>query len=222
MVPRTIRRTIQTPRRLAAALLALGVAAGPAAAAPKPASAKTARRAAPAGKAAAAKPPGPLPVDARTARAESILSFGRFGPVAVYRRAPHPRHVVLFISGDGGWNLGVIDMAEALAALDTLVVGIDITHYLHSAEAARDPCTSAAVDFEALSQYVQKRLGMPDYVPPVLVGYSSGATLAYATLVQAPPSTFRGAISLGFCPDLPVRRPFCAGQGLAFGPGPKG
>jgi type IV secretory pathway VirJ component len=204
--------TTGTSRRLAAALLALGLAAaGPAAAA----KAKAAKK-------PAAKPEGSLPVDARTARAESVLSFGRFGPVAIYRRTPHPRNVVLFISGDGGWNLGVIDMAQALAGLDALVVGIDIVHYLHAAEAAKDSCTSAAVDFEALSQYVQKKLGMPDYVPPVLVGYSSGATLAYATLVQAPPSTFRGAISLGFCPDLPIKKNFCAGQGLAWGPGPKG
>jgi len=170
----------------------------------------------------AVKEPPPQPVDAKTAGAESVLSFGRFGTVAIYRQSPHPGHVVLFVSGDGGWNLGVVDMAKALAELDTLVVGIDISHYLRSAAAARDSCTSAAVDFEALSQYVQKRLGMPDYVPPVLVGYSSGATLVYATLVQAPPNTFRGAISLGFCPDLPLKKPFCAGQGLAFGPGPKG
>ena len=38
----------------------------------------------------------------------------------------------------------------------------------------------------------------------MLVGYSSGATLAYGALVQGPPSTFAGAISLGFCPDLLV------------------
>ena len=53
---------------------------------------------------------------------------------------------------------------------------------------------------------------------PALVGYSSGATLAYAALVQAPANTFRGAISLGFCPDLEVRRPFCKGHGLVSQP----
>ena len=53
---------------------------------------------------------------------------------------------------------------------------------------------------------------------PVLVGYSSGATLAYAALVQAPVNTFRGAISLGFCPDLELRRPFCKGHGLVSQP----
>jgi len=36
---------------------------------------------------------------------------------------------------------------------------------------------------------------------PVLVGYTSGATLVFATLTQAPIGTFAGAISMGFCPD---------------------
>ena len=31
----------------------------------------------------------------------------------------------------------------------------------------------------------------PKYITPILVGYSSGATLAYATLVQAPVGTFQ-------------------------------
>ncbi len=55
-----------------------------------------------------------------------------------------------------------------------------------------------------------------------MIGYSSGATLVYATLVQAPPGTFRGAISLGFCPDLEVSKPMCKGHGLEWTAGPKG
>ncbi|HZF11266.1 MAG TPA: AcvB/VirJ family lysyl-phosphatidylglycerol hydrolase [Thermoanaerobaculia bacterium] len=169
--------------------------------------------------------PAAKPVAAPSAAAgpaAETLTFGRFGTLTLYRKTPQPRHVVLFVSGDGGWNLGVVDMARALSALDALVVGIDVRHYLKSAAAARDRCTGAAVDFEALSQYVQKKLDRPDYTPPVLVGYSSGATLVYATLVQAPPNTFAGAIGLGFCPDLPLTKPFCAGHGLTFEPGPKG
>src|SRR6185295_13843169 len=88
--------------------------------------------------------------------------------------------------------------------------------------AAKESCTSAAVDLELLSKYVQKTLGLPTYEPPVLVGYSSGATLVYAALVQAPPNTFRGAISMGFCPDLPLQHPFCEGHGLKGEPGPHG
>jgi type IV secretory pathway VirJ component len=55
-----------------------------------------------------------------------------------------------------------------------------------------------------------------------LVGYSSGATLAYAILVQAPSGTFSGAVSLGFCPDLPLRKPLCRGSGLEATALPKG
>jgi len=40
---------------------------------------------------------------------ERSLSFGRFGTVSLYYHAPRPSHVVLFVSGDGGWNLGVIE-----------------------------------------------------------------------------------------------------------------
>jgi type IV secretory pathway VirJ component len=153
---------------------------------------------------------------------EESLSFGRFGDVWLYHQAPQPAHVVLFVSGDGGWNQGVVDMARDLASLDALVVGIDITHYLRELEAATEKCSYPASDFEALSQLVQKKLDYPAYVAPVLVGYSSGATLVYAILVQAPGTTFRGAISLGFCPDLPLTKPMCPGSGLTWGPGPKG
>jgi type IV secretory pathway VirJ component len=153
---------------------------------------------------------------------DETLRFGRFGAVTVYRQTPHPAQVVLFVSGDGGWNQGVVDMAKEIATLNALVVGIDITHYLTALRTGAEACSYPAADFEALSQFVQKTLAFPTYVPPVLVGYSSGATLVYATLVQAPPGTFRGAISLGFCPDLPLTKPFCRGHGLEWTPGPKG
>jgi len=113
-------------------------------------------------------------------------------------------------------------MARQLAALDALVVGIDIRHFLKELEETAEKCSYPAADFEALSKYVQKRYDFPRYVSPLLVGYSSGATLVYATLVQAPATTFRGAVSLGFCPDLPLNRPFCRGNGLEWKRGPKG
>ena len=150
------------------------------------------------------------------------LSFGRFGTVTLYRNSQGPANVVLFVSGDGGWNSGVVDMARELASSDALVIGIDIIHYLKQLAASNDGCSYAAADFEALSQFVQKKLGSAEYKTPVLVGYSSGATLVYAILVQAPTGTFLGAISMGFCPDLLLTKPFCRGNGLEWKPGPKG
>jgi type IV secretory pathway VirJ component len=141
--------------------------------------------------------------------------FGRFGPVALYQQRAHPNRVVLLVSGDGGWNHGVVGMAKDIAGMDALVVGIDIRHYLRSLGRAPERCSYPAADFEALSQWVQRRLDFPRYIPPILMGYSSGATLVYATLAQAPPGTFAGAISLGFCPELSVKRTFCSGSALA-------
>lgn len=164
--------------------------------------------------AAAATAPAAAPGD--------TLKYGRFGTVTLYRTSPHPKHVVLFLSGDGGWNLGVVDMARTLASLGSLVVGIDFPAFEKKMEATKEACHYPASDLELLSKYVQKKLDYPNYITPVVVGYSSGATMAYAVAVQAPSNTFDGAISMGFCPDLPLKTPLCKGQGLAWEPGPKG
>jgi len=148
--------------------------------------------------------------------AEESFPYAGFGKVTVYRGEGEPKEVVLFVSGDGGWNQGVVDMARSLAALDTLVVGIDIIAYLKSAAGTTEKCTYAAGDLERLSQFVQKKYGIKQYRVPVLVGYSSGATLVYAALVQAPVGPFSGGISLGFCPDLKTAKPLCKGRDLAW------
>lgn len=153
---------------------------------------------------------------------EKTVSFGRFGTVALYSAAEHPSQVVLFVSGDAGWKLGVVDMARELAAKDALVAGIDIRHYLKELEGSKPACSYPAGDFEDLSKYIQKMMAFPAYVRPILIGYSSGATLVYATLAQAPSATFAGAVSMGFCPDLELTKPLCKGYGLEYEPGPKG
>ncbi|BBI99430.1 virulence protein [Ferrigenium kumadai] len=148
---------------------------------------------------------------------ESTDSFGPFGTLHIYKSSEQPKHVTLFISGDGGWNLGVIDMARSLAELDSMVVGIDITHYIKRLNAGSEKCAYPAAHFEALSQYLQKKYRFPHYTLPVLVGYSSGATMVYATFAQSPPNTFAGGISMGFCPDLKTAKPFCKGSGSLTG-----
>ncbi len=149
---------------------------------------------------------------------EESFSFGSFGRVFLYQ-GKSQAGVVLFISGDGGWNKGVVDMARELSGLDSVVVGVDITHYFKNLASSGGACSYPAADFEALSKYVQKKLHFPRYTLPLLVGYSSGASLVYAVLAQAPPNTFRGGISLGFCPELKLRKPLCRGQGLDAKPG---
>ncbi|HEV8629422.1 MAG TPA: AcvB/VirJ family lysyl-phosphatidylglycerol hydrolase [Thermoanaerobaculia bacterium] len=147
---------------------------------------------------------------------ESTLEMARFGTVHLYQPTPHPSRVILFVSGDGGWNLGVVDMARMLASRDALVVGINVRTYLRTLAAEKGACAYPAADFEQLSQSVQQQLGLPAYTPPLLAGYSSGATLVYAILAESPANTFRGAVALGFCPDLDLTKPLCKGNGLEF------
>jgi type IV secretory pathway VirJ component len=149
------------------------------------------------------------------------LPAGRFGTVSVYIPEALPRSVAIFLSGDGGWQPGVIGMARALTDMGAVVIGADIRQYLgslkRSAQRAGAPCQMMAADFEALSHQVQKEIGMSEYHVPVLIGYSSGATVVYATLVQAPPGTFAGALSLGFCADQDFAgASLCPGAGLHY------
>ncbi len=120
-------------------------------------------------------------------------------------------HVVLFISGDGAWNLGVVDMARRVAPR-AVIIGISFPA-LAKAALRNGGCWYPAGDLEVVSHAAQKRLRLTEYRAPALIGYSSGATLVYAALAPAPPTTFAGGLSLGFCSDLDVARPVCRATG---------
>jgi type IV secretory pathway VirJ component len=192
---------------------------------------RSARRAAVLLSALALTLPAPRPVAAAPAAvphapaANSVYSTrlpaARFGKVNVYIPEGNPASVAIFLSGDGGWELGVINMARALADLGAVVIGVDIREYFATLRKAAQrpgaPCQMIAADFEALSHQVQKEIGMSEYRVPVLIGYSSGATVAYAALVQSPPGTFAGALSLGFCADQDFAgAALCPGAGLRY------
>jgi len=182
--------------------------------------------------ATAAAPPDPAPGAAGTGTgrpaappdgADAHIAAGRFGTVSVYIPEGKPKSVAIFLSGDGGWELGVINMAKALRDQGAVVIGADIRHYLAKlGEAAAKPgapCQMLAADFEDLSHHIQKEIGMREYHVPVLVGYSSGATVVYGALVQSPPGTFAGALSLGFCADQDFSgAALCPGAGLHYTP----
>jgi len=148
------------------------------------------------------------------AETATSFEFDPFGPVKIYKKSERPTNVIILVSGDGGWNQAMADMAEAFSNLDAVVAGVDINNYFQRTSSSTEACAYPAADFEALSQYLQKTLDYPDYTLPVLIGHSSGATLVYAVLAQAPPGTFQGGVSLAFCPDLKISKPLCRGSGL--------
>lgn len=155
-----------------------------------------------------------LPSMADTEIKEEVLPYGKFGDLHLYQSVPAPERLIILVSGDGAWNGDAIEMSR-LAAEKTgaLVVGIDITHYLVALEEAPGQCFYPAGEFESLSHQLQTRQQFAHYVPPMLVGYSSGGTLVHIILAQAPDNTFAGGMSLGFCPDLTLNQPPCKGLG---------
>ena len=137
------------------------------------------------------------------------VKFESFGKVYIYKPKTVPDAIVMFVSGDGGWNSGPINMGMHLVNEGAMLVGINISMYLSNKMKQHEKCYYPAGDFEALSLYLQKKYKFRNYLKPILMGYSSGATLVYGILAQAPANTFKGAIAMGFCPDIATVHPLC-------------
>lgn len=200
-------------RRLLALVAALACS-GPALAAAPPLA--TAR---PSSASATTATPVPLRDDASLHPAPwlaGVVQAPLTGPVTLYG-PPSDRPVrglALFLSGDGGWNRGVVDMARRAADTGLWVAGFSTPKYLHAlATRPAEKCGDVAANMQALGAQLKQQLGLPADMPVVLIGYSSGATLVYAALVQARPQEFQGGLSLGFGPEIETRHAFCPGFG---------
>ena len=147
---------------------------------------------------------------------EQRLDYGRFKHLTIYSPTPSPRGVVLLLSGTDGWTPATADAARHIAQQGALVVGIDAAQFNAVLENDGGECVYPDGDLENLSHFIQAYLHLPVYLSPILAGVADGATLAYATLAQAPANTFAGAVSLGFCPAYPLHKPLCKGSGIGF------
>lgn len=142
----------------------------------------------------------------------TVYPFGR-----VYLYSPGTQageNLIIMISGDGGWKFGVPEFAREFARTGSVVAGVDILRYYNHLRGIKTECYRVFSDFVELATAVERKLNFRLYTPPVLMGYSSGATLVYGILSQARPGTFTGGISLGFCPDIELPRMLCEANGL--------
>lgn len=144
------------------------------------------------------------------------LAHGRFKRVEIFRPPGEVKHFALLMSGDGGWSPKLASIASTLAADGTLVAGVDTAELFANLEEDGGSCVSPDGDLENLSHYVQAYYKVPTYYTPILIGYSAGATLAYAALAQAPKGIFAGALTMSFCVELDLRKPLCQAQGLHY------
>lgn len=147
---------------------------------------------------------------------EQTLRFGDFGDVRVWKPQAQPTRVVLFISDENGWTEQTTELAKAVAGPDALVAGVDLAAYEKAVSGGSAACVNPSSDFAALSRAVQQQAALPSEQPAILAGHALGGELAYAVLAEAPPKTFRGAVSGAFCPLFSFSRPLCPGAGLTF------
>jgi type IV secretory pathway VirJ component len=164
----------------------------------------------PAAKAKPHKAPKP---PAHDPAANRWINVGGFGEVSVYKPTGPSRGLALFASGDGGWNLGVLDMAHEAAALGYWVAGFSTPQFLKGLDAGDGACSDADGLLAKLGTDLVRELDLPLSTRPVVIGYSSGATIVYAALAADAGHRLGGGVSLGFCPDLLMHKPFCAGSG---------
>jgi type IV secretory pathway VirJ component len=153
--------------------------------------------------------------ESRAVTPNDSVNVAPFGKVFIYKKSDTPKNVVILVSGDGGWKYGVIGFAETFSEMDNLVIGVDILRYFKELRQHTEDCYTVAADFTELATVIEKKYNFPDYMPAVIMGYSSGATLVYGILAQARAGTFIGGISLGFCPDIELPKMLCQTNGLS-------
>ena len=144
------------------------------------------------------------------------LSHGRFQNLAIYRPGGEVQRVVLFLSGEQGWNAQLSRSAQLLAAQGALVAGIDSRTLFADLDRDGAECVFPDGDLENLSHFLQAYYRLPGYEPAVLVGHGTGAALSYAMLAQAPAETFAGGVSIDFCPQLRLRKRLCEAGTLQY------
>jgi len=142
-----------------------------------------------------------------------FINVGGFGEVTIYKPVGPAKGLALFASGDGGWNLGVLDMAHEAAGLGYWVAGFSTPQFLKGLDSGDGACSDADGLLAKLGKELVRELDLPLRTRPIVIGYSSGATIVYAALAADSGQRLGGGISLGFCPDLLIHKPFCAGTG---------
>ena len=123
-----------------------------------------------------------------------VISHGHFDRVGIYKPPHDPRQFVMLLSGNGGMTPGLIDAAQVLAGQGALVATIDTGRLIEGFKKDKASCFFPDGDLENLSHYIQAYYKLGAYLVPILVGYSSGATIVHAMISRAAPDIFTGAV----------------------------
>ena len=140
------------------------------------------------------------------------MTLPSIGAVDIYRPAGALRGVALFMAPHDRAS-GAYRKAAASVASEGFAIAVLPTEAIMGALPARAPCINPNRALGGAVQAFEHGLGLNRYARPVLIGYRSGAALAYASFVQAPRGVYGGAISIDFNPETGGAKNWCAGKG---------
>jgi type IV secretory pathway VirJ component len=155
-----------------------------------------------------------------------VIDAGRLGSLPLELPEGEVRQVVFLFSDLTGWDGDMDDAAARLSGAGAAVLEVDLPTYLARLEESSDQdCHYLISEVERASKLVQRELGLPRYLSPILAGTGMGSALAYGALAQAPAVTIAGAASDGLVTELDTRLPLCPGapatevaSGFKYGP----
>jgi type IV secretory pathway VirJ component len=154
------------------------------------------------------------------------IDAGRLGSLPLVLPDGEVQEVVFLFSDRTGWNAELDRAAARLSASGAVVLEVDLPTYLANLGKSDDrDCHYLISEVEDASKRLQRELGLPHYLSPILAGTGMGSALAYAALAQAPAATIAGAASDGLATELATRLPLCPGapptrtsSGFDYGP----
>ncbi|HEY2774288.1 MAG TPA: AcvB/VirJ family lysyl-phosphatidylglycerol hydrolase [Candidatus Binatia bacterium] len=152
--------------------------------------------------------------------AEPALDTGRLGRIDLRPATGPSRGLVFLFSGAQGWGAREVAAATVLSSRGAIVIGVDLPQYRAALDKHDGECLYLLSEIEALSQQVQRQLGVERYFSPIMAGLGEGGTLVTAALAQTPDATVAGSVAVDPTETLRTRLPLC--EGATFSKGPSG
>jgi len=135
---------------------------------------------------------------------------GLLGTAKLYLPKDAVRGAVFLFSDAKGWGADEEAAALKLQGEGGIVVGVDTSRMFPALETdAADECVYLVADIEDLSHRIQRGLGTPDYVSPILAGVGSAGALGLAIAAQTPDATIGHTVAVDPALAVPLAKPLC-------------
>ncbi|MEI8027231.1 MAG: AcvB/VirJ family lysyl-phosphatidylglycerol hydrolase [Pseudomonadota bacterium] len=140
------------------------------------------------------------------------IEVKEFGGVAAFHSAASSTNALFFSSRDGDGKDTAVPRAETLKKLYNIVVSVDFSPLLKMVNLSEKKTHFFSLVMGVLSHWVPKILPLMTLNLKLILCYSSGTTLAYASLVRVADLKHVETTSLGMCLVRETKEELCQGK----------